>query len=186
AAVRPRSGLIRLCGKDISRWDTHRVVRAGIGYAPEDRGVFAGLTVAENLELAERTVGEPNYDAVYRLFPELRKRHRQRAGTLSGGQQQMVAIARTLLNENRLIIADEPTKGLAPRIVGEVADALGRIAERVPLLLVEQNLAVVRKLARDAVVLSAGQVVHTGPAGELLDDAEHTRRLLGVAAGGTR
>ncbi|MGH3628575.1 MAG: ABC transporter ATP-binding protein [Sciscionella sp.] len=182
----PRTGRISLGGEEIADWDTHRIVRAGIGYAPEDRGVFAGLTVAENLELAERTGSEHDYDTVYELFPELRQRHRQQAGTLSGGQQQMLAIARTLLNDNRLIIADEPTKGLAPRVVAEVADALSRIADRVPLLLVEQNLAVVRRLARDAVVLSAGKVVHTGSVAQLLGDAERTRELLGVAAGGAR
>jgi branched-chain amino acid transport system ATP-binding protein len=177
----PASGRITLGGKDITGWPTHRIVRAGVGYAPEDRGVFAGLTVAENLALAERPGGKPDYDTVFELFPELRRRSGQRAGTLSGGQQQMVAIARTLLNPNRLVIADEPTKGLAPRVVGEVADALLRIAERTPLLLVEQNLAVVRRIARDAVVLAAGRVVHTGPVAELVADPQRARELLGVA-----
>lgn len=180
----PRAGRIRLAGQDIDAWPTHRIVRAGIGYAPEDRGVFAGLTVAENLALAERPDGgPPDYDLVFDLFPELRRRARQPAGSLSGGQQQMVAIARTLLNRNRLVIADEPTKGLAPRVVVEVAEALSRLAERVPLLLVEQNLAVVRRIATDAVVLSHGHVAHTGPVADLAGDPDRTRALLGVATG---
>ncbi|HEX5119436.1 MAG TPA: ABC transporter ATP-binding protein [Pseudonocardiaceae bacterium] len=176
----PCTGRITLAGRDVTGWPTHRIVREGVGYAPEDRGVFTGLTVAENLALAERIPGDADYDTVFALFPELRARSAQRAGTLSGGQQQMVAVARTLLNRNRLVIADEPTKGLAPKVVGEVTDVLARIAERVPLLLVEQNLAVVRRLARHAVVLSAGRVVHTGPVAELVADQDRTRALLGV------
>ncbi|MET7639494.1 ABC transporter ATP-binding protein [Streptomyces sp. NPDC005438] len=181
-------GRVTLAGADVTHEPTHRTVRRGVGYAPEDRGVFAQLTVAENLTLAERGRGPdgaptdgPHYQLVHELFPELRSRSRQLAGTLSGGQQQMVAIARTLLNDNRLVIADEPTKGLAPRVVTEVAEVLERVAERVPLLLVEQNLALVRRLARHAAVLDAGQVVHTGEAAELLGDREMTTRLLGVS-----
>jgi branched-chain amino acid transport system ATP-binding protein len=178
----PRSGRITFAGKDISALRTHAVIRQGIGYAPEDRGVFAGLTVAENLALAERSGAEHHYDTVYDLFPELKQRAAQPAGTLSGDQQQMVAIGRTLLNGNRLVIADEPTKGLAPKRVSEVADVLERAAEQVPLLLVEQNLAVVRRLAQRVVVVSTGRVVHTGPAADLLEDRELTRDLLGVGS----
>lgn len=175
----PRSGEIRFAGRDIGRLPTHAVVRQGIGYAPEDRGVFAALTVAENLRLAERDA-EPAYPLVFELFPELHKRQRQLAGTLSGGQQQMLAIGRTLLNANRLIIADEPTKGLAPKIVAEVAEALIRVAERVPVLLVEQNLALVRRVAGTCTVLADGRTAHQGDAAALLADDEAARRLLGV------
>jgi branched-chain amino acid transport system ATP-binding protein len=182
----PRTGSVRLAGEETVRMATHTLVRRGVGYAPEDRGVFAGLTVAENLRLAERPgAGEPDYPLVHELFPELRTRARQLAGSLSGGQQQMVAIARTLLNGNRLVIADEPTKGLAPRVVTEVAHALARTAEAVPVLLVEQNLAVVRRLARDCVVLADGRTAHTGPAADLLADPVATRRLLGVGRPGS-
>ena len=146
---------------------THRIVRRSVGYVPEDRDVFTGLTVAENLRLAERDA-EPRYDLVYELFPELEQRAQQRAGTLSGGQQQMVAIARALLNDNRVLLVDEPTKGLAPALVAEVARVLERLAELTTVLLVEQNLGVVRRIARDAVVLDQGRVVHTGDAQELL------------------
>ncbi|MEU7382362.1 MULTISPECIES: ABC transporter ATP-binding protein [unclassified Streptomyces] len=181
----PRTGSVLLAGEETVRLATHVLVRRGIGYAPEDRGVFAALSVAENLRLAERPgAGEPAYDLVYELFPELRRRARQAAGTLSGGQQQMVAIARTLLNGNRLIIADEPTKGLAPRVVTEVAQVLERAAAAVPVLLVEQNLAVVRRLARHCVVLADGRTAHRGPAADLFADAEAARRLLGVGRAG--
>ncbi len=175
-------GTITLAGQDLTRLPTHRIVRLGIGYVPEDRDVFAGLTVAENLRLAERN-GSARYELVYDLFPELRKRGSQLAGTLSGGQQQMLTIGRALLNENRLLIVDEPTKGLAPLLVTEVAHALERIGELATVLLVEQNLGVVRRVARDVVVLDTGQVVHRGPAQELLSDPARVRSLLGVSGG---
>jgi branched-chain amino acid transport system ATP-binding protein len=177
----PRTGSVRFRGEETVRLATHLLVRRGIGYAPEDRGVFASLTVAENLRLAERKgAGRPDYPLVHELFPELKARERQPAGTLSGGQQQMVAIGRTLLNGNRLVIADEPTKGLAPKVVTEVAQVLERAAQAVPVLLVEQNLAMVRRLATTCVVLADGRTAHAGPAQDLLADAEATRRLLGV------
>ncbi len=179
----PRTGSVRFAGEETVRLATHLLVRRGIGYAPEDRGVFAGLSVAENLRLAERPgAGRPDYPLVHELFPELKARAKQPAGTLSGGQQQMVAIGRTLLNGNRLIIADEPTKGLAPKVVTEVAQVLERAAEAVPVLLVEQNLAVVRRLAAHCVVLADGRTAHAGPAGDLLADPAATRALLGVGA----
>jgi branched-chain amino acid transport system ATP-binding protein len=159
---------------------THAIVRRGVGYVPEDRDVFAGLTVEENLRLAERN-GIARYDLVYELFPELRERAGQRAGTLSGGQQQMVAIARGILNENQLLLIDEPTKGLAPLLVTEVARALERIAETETVLLVEQNLAVVQRIAQDAIVLDQGRVVWQGNARELLADQPLVRKLLGVS-----
>ena len=175
-------GSVAVAGADVTRSPTHLIVRRGVGYVPEDRDVFAGLTVEENLRLAERN-GSPRYALVYDLFPELSERAGQRAGTLSGGQQQMVAIARALLNENSLLLVDEPTKGLAPLLVTHVAAALERAAELATILLVEQNLAVVQRLARHVVVLDGGRVVHAGPAKELLADPDLVRRLLGVHGG---
>jgi branched-chain amino acid transport system ATP-binding protein len=174
----PRRGSVRVGGEPIEREETHDIVRRGFGYVPEDRDVFAALTVEENLRLAERN-GSARYDLVYDLFPELKQRARQRAGTLSGGQQQMVAIGRALLNPNRLLLIDEPTKGLAPALVSEVARVLERVAETETALLVEQNLGVVRRLAQQIVVLDTGRVVHVGTASDL-DDEALVHRLLGV------
>ena len=178
-----RRGSVRLGDEELTGVPTHRIVRHRIGYVPEDRDVFTGLTVTENLRLAERDA-VPRYDLVYELFPELEQRGAQRAGTLSGGQQQMVAIARALLNDNRLLLVDEPTKGLAPALVADVARVLERLSELTTVLLVEQNLGVVRRIARDVVVLDQGRVVHAGGAQELLAQPELVRRLLSVSAGG--
>ena len=174
-----RTGQVRLAGDRIDRLPTHRIVQRGVGYVPEDREVFGTLTVAENLRLAERD-GTPRREFIARLFPDIEARRAQRAGTLSGGQQQMLSLARALVNDNRLLLVDEPTKGLAPKIVDEVAVALAEAAKTVPILLVEQNLHVIRKLAERVVVLSGGRVVFTGSAGELLDDEARVQRYLGV------
>jgi branched-chain amino acid transport system ATP-binding protein len=174
-----RRGSVRLDDVELTGLATHRIVRRSVGYVPEDRDVFTGLTVAENLRLAERDAS-PRYELVYELFPELEQRAQQRAGTLSGGQQQMVAIARALLNDNRVLLVDEPTKGLAPALVADVARVLERLAELTTVLLVEQNLGVVLRIARDAIVLDQGRVVHSGDAKELLEQPELVKKLLSV------
>ena len=179
----PAEGHATFGGDGILGEATHRIVRRGVGYVPEDRDVFSALTVAENLQLAVRN-GADRFPYVYQLFPELKSRAAQAAGTLSGGQQQMLAIARALLNENRILLVDEPTKGLAPLLVAEVATALERVCEESTVLLVEQNLGVVRRIAEDVVVLDQGRVVHSGNAQELLAQPELVRRLLSVTAGG--
>ena len=152
-----------------------------MGYVQEDREVFGSLTVAENLKLAVRST-TPRRELVETLFPELVHRAQQRAGTLSGGQQQMVSVARALINPNRLLLIDEPTKGLAPKIVNAVADALAEAARTTPVLLVEQNLPVVERLAERVVVIDSGRVVHTGSAADLFANPDMIQRLLGVHA----
>jgi branched-chain amino acid transport system ATP-binding protein len=179
----PRTGSVTLAGEELTTLPVHEIVRRGVGYVPEDRDVFAGLSVEQNLRLAERPGCEHRYELVYELFPELRERARQAAGTLSGGQQQMVAIARALLNaSNRILLVDEPTKGLSPLLVKRVADALKRAAEVVTIVLVEQNLAVARHLVRDVVVLDQGLVVYGGDVAALVDDPALARKYLGLAA----
>lgn len=184
----PAAGSITHAGDELVGVDTHAIVQRGIGYVPEDREVFSGLTVAENLRLAARTPeAAERMDLVHDLFPILAERRTQPAGTLSGGQQQMLAIARALLNPNDLLLVDEPSKGLAPAVVIDVVEALERAATDTTVLLVEQNLRVAARLATDVVVLDHGQVAHAGPMADLLADPDRTERLLGVStvAGGT-
>ncbi|GAA0993981.1 ABC transporter ATP-binding protein [Acrocarpospora macrocephala] len=176
------TGVIEFDGRQISSLETHEIIRLGLAYVPEDRDVFHGLTVAENLRLAERRGLAPDYDRVFELFPELRNRRGQRAGTMSGGQQQMLSLARALLHDNRLMLVDEPTKGLAPRLVSEFVATLEQITAHTSVLLVEQNLAVARRLADHVIVLSEGRVVLDGAAEDVLADDSSIRRLLGVAA----
>ncbi len=181
----PRSGSVRLGETELVGLPVHAVVRQGVGYVPEDRDVFSGLTVTENLRLAERQGSVLRYDLVYELFPELKARGSQRAGTLSGGQQQMVALARALLNaDNRILLIDEPTKGLAPLVVRNVVDALRRAAEVVTIVLVEQNLRVAHRLVRDVIVLDQGRVSFTGDVDALMNDPELARKHLGLVAAG--
>lgn len=180
--LEPR-GEILFDGEEIAGKETHDLVRdLGIGYVPEDREVFSELTVRENLRLAERTrEAAQRYRLVYDLFPILEERQQQPAGTLSGGQQQMLAVGRALLNPNRLLLIDEPTKGLAPIIITELVAALKSSLIDTTVLLVEQNLRVAEQLATDAIVLDEGRVVFTGAVDDLLGDPELTNRYLGVS-----
>lgn len=179
----PPTGSIRFGGTELVGSPTHRIAQMGIAYVPEDRDVFHGLTVRENLRLAERRGHEPNYDRVYGVFPELGDRANQSCGTLSGGQQQMVSLARALLNDNRLLLIDEPTKGLAPRLVVEFVEVLERVIQDVTVVVVEQNLAVARRLGTYAVVLAEGKVARSGPCAEVFADERSLRRLVGVDGG---
>ena len=179
--LNPGTGSIKFGGAEIIALPTHKIVRLGLGYVPEDREIFASLTVKENLSLAARDE-QPNYDLVYSLFPELLTRTSQRAGTLSGGQQQMVAISRALLNQNKILVIDEPTKGLAPKLVTEVAKALAHVADNSTMLIVEQNLALVKAIAQNIIVMDQGQVVFEGGP-ENLQDESFVKSMLGVSGG---
>lgn len=174
------AGSIRFGGTELIGMPTHGVARQGIAYVPEDREVFTALTVAENLRLAERAGATHRYDLVFELFPDLAGRKDQAAGTLSGGQQQMLALSRALLDEVPLLLIDEPTKGLAPIVVEDVVSALQRVEGEATIVLVEQNLAVARRLATDAVVLDEGTVVYAGDLETLASDPALTGRHLGV------
>ncbi len=179
--LNPGTGSIKFGGTEIVAMPTHKIVQMGMGYVPEDREIFASLTVKENLSLAARDE-QPNYDLVYSLFPELLTRTSQRAGTLSGGQQQMVAIARALLNQNKILVVDEPTKGLAPKLVTEVANALAHVADHSTMLIVEQNLALVKAIAQNIIVMDQGKVVFEGGPDNLQDET-FVKSMLGVSGG---
>jgi len=176
----PGTGSIKLNEKEILGEDTYKIALAGAAYVPEDREIFSTLSVRENLALAAR--GKNNGDAykfVHSLFPELDTRAQQRAGSLSGGQQQMVSIARALLNKNEIMLVDEPTKGLAPKLVTEVADALAKVAHENTMLIVEQNLALVKRIAEHVIVMDQGKVVYQGEPG-VLNDHAWVHQMLGV------
>ena len=179
--LNPGTGSIKFGGTEIVAMPTHKIVQMGMGYVPEDREIFASLTVKENLSLAARDE-QPNYDLVYSLFPELLTRTGQRAGTLSGGQQQMVAISRALLNKNKILLIDEPTKGLAPKLVTEVAKSLAHVADHSTMLIVEQNLALVKAIAQNIIVMDQGKVVFEGGP-ENLQDESFVKSMLGVSGG---
>lgn len=177
----PSSGSVSLFDKELNDVPTHKIARGGVGYVPEDREIFSTLTVKENLSLAAHE-DDAHYELIYSLFPELQTRGGQRAGTLSGGQQQMVAIARPLLNKNQILLVDEPTKGLAPKLVAEVADALALVAQKSTMLVVEQNLALVKRIAQFVVVMDQGRVIFEGGP-ENLHDEEFVHSMLGVSGG---
>jgi branched-chain amino acid transport system ATP-binding protein len=179
--LNPGTGNIKFGGTEIVAMPTHKIVQMGMGYVPEDREIFASLTVKENLALAERDA-QPNYEMVYSLFPELLTRTGQRAGTLSGGQQQMVAISRALLNKNKILLIDEPTKGLAPKLVTEVAKSLAHVADQSTMLIVEQNLALVKAIAQNIIVMDQGKVVFEGGP-ENLQNESFVKSMLGVSGG---
>ena len=179
--LNPGTGSIKFGGTEIVAMPTHKIVQMGMGYVPEDREIFASLTVKENLSLAARDE-KPNYEMVYSLFPELLTRTGQRAGTLSGGQQQMVAISRALLNKNKILLIDEPTKGLAPKLVTEVAKSLAHVADQSTMLIVEQNLALVKAIAQNIIVMDQGKVVFEGGPENLQDEA-FVKSMLGVSGG---
>lgn len=174
-------GTLVMGGTDLQPLKVDERVRRGIGYVPEDREIFPDLTVAENLRLAMRGPESPDrLKEVLQLFPILSERAQQRAGTLSGGQQQMIAVGRALLNDNQILLVDEPSKGLAPSVVTEVVIAIEQVKAATTILLVEQNLAVAARLADYAVVLDQGRVVFSGTMEDFIRDTEATSRWLGV------
>lgn len=177
----PATGTLDFDGVDLAPLAPHERILAGIAYVPEDREVFTGLTVRENLDLAMQwPESTQRLERVHDLFPELHDRRAQLAGSLSGGQQQMVALARALLHPAKLLLIDEPTKGLAPIVLDQVVAALAEVARDATILLVEQNLRVAEELATDVVVLDEGVVAWDGAMEDLLGDADQTRSLLGV------
>jgi branched-chain amino acid transport system ATP-binding protein len=181
-----RSGTTLFNGKDIARLSTEDIVRLGIGQVPEGRGTFTGLTVEENLRLAfhtrkDRAAAYRDMDLVFELFPRLKERVRQQAGTLSGGEQQMLAIGRALMLSPRLMLLDEPSFGLAPLVVQEIFRILRRIneQEKVSMLIVEQNAAMALELADHVYLLETGRVVTSGPSEIVRNDETLRKAYLG-------
>jgi branched-chain amino acid transport system ATP-binding protein len=177
----PRAGSVRFEGRPIHGRRPHDVVRLGIGFVPEGQGIFATLTVDENLRVARRDADDgARLARVFELFPALARFRHARAGTLSGGQKQMLAIARALVNDNRLLLVDEPSKGLAPIVVQHLVEALRAMKGAVSVLLVEQNFAMASALGDDFALLEAGRTVHEGRMADLVQDDALKKRYLGV------
>jgi branched-chain amino acid transport system ATP-binding protein len=177
-------GSLAFDGRDITRLDTPEIARAGIAYVPESMAIFSQLTVRENLVLAarERAMDPRRLDWLLGFFPALRKFWNYPAGLLSGGQKQMVAIARAIVEPRKLLLVDEPTKGLAPAIVESLLAAFTELKSTgTTILLVEQNLAFVRSLGDHVVVMDDGRVVHAGSMRDFVADAALQSRLLGLA-----
>ncbi|UUZ68826.1 ABC transporter ATP-binding protein [Polaromonas sp. P2-4] len=177
------AGSVNFDGSDISHTSTPNIARQGIAFVPEDMGIFAGLTVEENLRLAvigER-MDEGRLEWIFGFFPALKRFWQRPGGTLSGGQKQMVAIARAIIEPRKLLLIDEPTKGLAPAIVQNLADAFVELKSHdTTILLVEQNFNFVRSLGDHVAVMDDGRVVHTGSMAALAEDDDLQGRLLGL------
>ncbi|MGE4480231.1 ABC transporter ATP-binding protein [Acidocella sp.] len=178
----PRSGCVRLFGQDLTRAPSYRIAAAGVGYVPEGRKIFGHMSVHENLQVPPETKGPWSIDTIYELFPRLNERRTSKGGRLSGGEQEMLAIARALLLNPKLLILDEPSQGLAPVIVQEVMRTIARMKkEGMSVLLVEQNARLALQLADRAYVLSDGEVVYDGDAAALKADTKRMESLAGVS-----
>ncbi|MCK4793038.1 MAG: ABC transporter ATP-binding protein [Desulfobacteraceae bacterium] len=186
--VPPRSGSIQFKGKDIGGMKPHQITRLGVGYVPEERRIFPNLTVRQNLLLAikpEKTeTGVKvswDIDKAYDLFPQLKKRDSSKGANLSGGEQQMLTIVRTLMGNPELLLLDEPTEGLAPMLVEAVANVIQEIhGAGISILLVEQSLEIILELTSRAYVMSKGQIVFEGTSQELEDNREVRKKYLEV------
>jgi branched-chain amino acid transport system ATP-binding protein len=183
--LKPQGGEIRLFGEPIEGLSPERISHLGIGLVPQGRRIFASLTVRENLLVAqqrEKTTGKPwSVERIYELFPALQERHAQFAGTLSGGEQQMLAIGRALMGNPRVLLLDEPSEGLAPLIVAEVGRTIRRLKEEgQSIVLVEQNIQLALGVADQVVILNTGRCVFTGSASDVLNNEQLVAQNLGV------
>ena len=185
---RVSKGRVVFAGQDITGWSTPRIAGLGIAYVPENMGIFADLTVKENMLLAARSarharqMDDTRLQWIFSLFPAVEKFWNHPAGKLSGGQKQMLAVARAVIEPRELLIIDEPSKGLAPAIVNNMIDAFAQLkAAGVTILLVEQNLHFAKRLGDTVAVMDDGRVVHSGPMAAFSGDEELQQSLLGLA-----
>lgn len=179
----PRSGSIRFDEQPLKGLRAHQIAQRGIGYVPEKRVIFRDLTVAQNLQIAERQKGdlERKAEFIFGLFPDLKRLIDLPGGHLSGGQQQMLAIARALVPDNTLLLIDEPSEGLAPVLIEQMMDAIHQLSARTTVLLVEQNFQVASRLAERYVIIEEGASVHSGRMVDLVHDDQLITTYLGVA-----
>jgi branched-chain amino acid transport system ATP-binding protein len=183
---RPSAGRIEFDGTDIAGEDTPTVARRGIGYVPESMGIFAGLSVCENLVLAARDgpIDEGRLDWMFGFFPALKKFWNLPAGNLSGGQKQMLAVARAIIEPRKLLLIDEPTKGLAPAIIGHMIEAFRELKRTdTTILLVEQNFNFAQALGDTVAVMDSGRIIYTGAMADLAGDPGLQQQLLGLSLG---
>ena len=179
----PRSGSVKVFGTEVARLPTFRIAALGVGYVPEGRRIFPNLTVEENLKVPLVRPGPWSIERIYGLFPRLAERRTNRGRQLSGGEQEMLAIARALILNPRLLLLDEPSQGLAPLIVKEVFRVVATMREAgISVLLVEQNVRVSLAIADRAYVLDEGKVVYSGAAAELAADEDRVRAMTGASA----
>jgi branched-chain amino acid transport system ATP-binding protein len=180
--ARPRSGRVLLAGRDVAGWAPHRIVRLGVGYVPEGRMIFPDLTVVENIQVAQRVPAKQwSMERLFAIFPSLAERRRSKGSQLSGGEQQMLAVARALVTDPRIILLDEPSQGLAPLVVEELVRIIARLrGEGVSILLVEQNLKIAEALADVVYVMVKGQTVYRAPLAQFMGEREDvkTRYLM--------
>jgi len=178
-----RSGSVRILGDDTTRWPAYRIARLGVGYVPEGRKIFGNLTVLENLTVPEARQGPWTLERVFQLFPRLGERKAQLGRQLSGGEQEMLSIARPLLLNPRIMLLDEPSQGLAPLVVQEVMQVVRAMRdEGLSVLLVEQNVPLSLGIADRAYILDDGKVVHSGTAAELAANHDLVEKLAGATA----
>jgi branched-chain amino acid transport system ATP-binding protein len=181
----PREGVVRVLGRETAGWAPYRVAALGVGYVPEGRRIFAGLTVEENLRVPLARPGRWSVGRVFELFPRLAERRFNLGSQLSGGEQEMLAIARALVLNPRLLLLDEPSQGLAPRVVADVFRVVASMREEgISVLLVEQNVRAAVAIADRVYVLDDGRVVYEGSAREFGGDEERVRALAGASASG--
>jgi branched-chain amino acid transport system ATP-binding protein len=176
----PRTGTIRYDGEDVTGEETYDIIRRGIGYVPEDRQVWTQLTVHENLAVPAGRGGDRTIEDIYELFPKLEELSNAKAGTMSGGEQQMLAIGRGLLGGTELLLLDEPTEGLAPLIVEDVRDAILRLKEELTIVLVEQNVKMALEVADHVFVVSNGRNVYESTTDGLDPDDEVLKEHVAV------